>query len=422
MSTPNDDTPPAAGSADQVLADVAQALADDGVYVHPSLAGVVSAADEAEIAQALAQAEEPAYVVAYPFQRNDEFGGSASDLLTRLQARESLPGTFVTTDAFGLVNDEYSDVRLDAYTWGEPGGMDGQTWYELPEAVQSRDPEGEFDLDEALLTAAELVAEGRDAISEGYAERQEQREAEREERGSASTGGGDGEGVDLTGLLVAGLVVATLLAVARSVVRRRGGRVAGPARESTPAVLPPSAVERIREAHDRRLEERAQRELLALGEQLDSLEIGQGDERTSWQAALDHYDAARRVLGVAERQDDELDVLHVVGALVLLGRGRDALGAALKGRGFEPEPDCYLNPLHGRAAAARRVEVSGRPLEVPLCERCRSDLKRDRTPDILDVSQRGRPTHWFDTGVEPWVSTGYGALDPDLVTALQRTR
>ncbi|GAA4677584.1 hypothetical protein [Nocardioides nanhaiensis] len=421
MSTPNDDTPPAAGSADQVLADVAQALADDGVYVHPSLASVVSPAEEAEIAQTLAQAEEPAFVVAYPFARNDEFGGSASDLLTRLQARDELPGTFITTSSYGLVNDEYSDIRLDAFQWGGPGGYDGQEWYELADAVQSRDPDGDFDLDQSLQTAADLVVEGREAVSEGYRERQEQREAEREERGSSPLGG-DGDGVDLTGLLIAGLVAATVLAVARSVVRRRHGRAAAPARESAPAVLPPSAVERIREAHDRRLEERAQRELLALGEQLDSIEIGQRDERTSWQAALDHYDAARRVLAMTERQDDELDVLHVVGALVLLGRGRDALAAARKGRGYEPEPDCYLNPLHGRAAAARRVEVGGRPLEVPLCERCRSDLRRSRTPDILDVAQRGTPTHWFDTGVEPWVSTGYGALDPDLVTALQRTR
>lgn len=417
--------------ADQVLSDVAEALAADGVYVHPALANVVSPEEEAELAQTLQQAEEPAYVVLYPFERNDRFGGTPSDLLTRLQAREPLPGVFITTDAYGLTNDEYSDARVDAYQWGEPGSYDGQEWYELSEAVDSRAPEGGFDIDEAVQVAAELVVEGREAISEGYRERQEQRDAEYADR--------EGDSASSVGEVVgAGLFLAVLAAIiiggAAVVVRRRSPATAGAPSGSRPApvprversrpaaVLPASAVERIREAHDRRLEERAQRELLALGEELDATEIGPRHERSSWQAALDHYDAARRVLEVAERRDDELDVLHVVGALVLLGRGRDALSAALKGRGFEPAPDCYLNPLHGRAAAARRVEVGGRPLEVPLCEGCRSDLRRGRSPDILDVSQRGTPTHWFDTGVEPWVSTGYGALDTDLVTALHRSR
>lgn len=413
--------------ADQVLADVAEALADDGVYVHPSLARLVSSGEEATLAQTLQQAEEPAYVVLYPFEPNDQFGGSPSDLLTRLQAREPLPGVFITTDGYGL-EAEAAQVYIDAFQWGEPGTYDGQEWYELSDAVQSRAPEEGLDLADSLQTAAELVVEGREAIFEAFGDRQEQRDAEYEARDDASGAGGDGFG----GVLGVGLVLAVVAAAVVGVVlRRRSSTTAGgpdddrarPARPAEPvAVLPPSAVDRIREAHDRRLEERAQHELLALGEELDATEIGPRHERSSWQAALDHYDAARRVLGVAERQDDELDVLHVVGALVLLGRGRDALAAALRGRGYEPEPDCYLNPLHGRAAAARRVEVDGRPLEVPLCERCRTDLRRDQTPDLLDVSQRGTPTHWFDTGLEPWVSTGYGALDPDLVTALQRTR
>ena len=417
--------------ADQVLADVAEALAEDGVYVHPSLASLVTPDEEATLAQTLEQAEEPAYVVLYPFERNDQFGGSPSDLLTRLQAREPLPGVFITSDAYGLTNDEYSDARVEALEWGEPGSYDGQVWYELSDAVDSRAPEDGFDIDEAVQTAAELVVEGREAVSEGYRERQEQRDDEYVARGGDS---GNSVGEAVGAYLFLAVLAAVIVGGAAVVVRRRSPATATASSGSRPAtvpraeraqpaaVLPASAIERIREAHDRRLEERAERELLALGEELDATEIGPRHERSSWQAALDHYDAARRVLETAERRDDELDVLHVVGALVLLARGRDALSAASKGRGFEPAPDCYLNPLHGRAAAARRVEVAGRPLEVPLCERCRGDLKRDRTPDILDVSQRGKPTHWFDTGVEPWVSTGYGALDPDLVTALQRTR
>ena len=46
---------------------------------------------------------------------------------------------------------------------------------------------------------------------------------------------------------------------------------------------------------------------------------------------------------------------------------------------------------------------------------------RARTPnDILDVVRDGTPVHYFETDAEPWASTGYGALEPDLVERLHR--
>ena len=61
-------------------------------------------------------------------------------------------------------------------------------------------------------------------------------------------------------------------------------------------------------------------------------------------------------------------------------------------------------------------------LEVPLCKACRTDLAAGRAPDTLGVVRGGEPQHYFDTAAEPWVSTGYGSLHPDLVARLHRSR
>ena len=57
-----------------------------------------------------------------------------------------------------------------------------------------------------------------------------------------------------------------------------------------------------------------------------------------------------------------------------------------------------------------------------MCATCRKDLAAGRRPDILDVVRDGVPVHYFATDAEPWASTGYGALEPDLLTALRGHR
>ncbi|WP_235735474.1 hypothetical protein [Nocardioides alcanivorans] len=110
----------------------------------------------------------------------------------------------------------------------------------------------------------------------------------------------------------------------------------------------------------------------------------------------------------------------MVGALVLTQRGEHALVAARAGRAWEPIRTCFLNPLHGRADRERQVEWQGRTLDVPMCTACRTALQKKKVPDILDVVRRGEPRHYFETGVEPWSSSGYGSLEPDLLKLLSR--
>ena len=220
------------------------------------------------------------------------------------------------------------------------------------------------------------------------------------------SGGGNAVGVGA----VVGVVVALAAVAAVWRVRRARRRTFS---------LPASVIAHVREAHDDRLEEQARAEVLALGEAIDAEDVDPSDEPVAWQAALDHYDGAKRVLS---RGGGEPEVLDVVGAIVLARRGTRALADANAGREFIPAPLCYLNPLHAAPRGSSKVETGGRRVEVPLCAACQKDLQGGRAPDVLDVERRGRAVHYFDTDAEPWASTGYGTLKPDLVERLHGRR
>ena len=49
-----------------------------------------------------------------------------------------------------------------------------------------------------------------------------------------------------------------------------------------------------------------------------------------------------------------------------------------------------------------------------------SELRPLLAREDLDVVVDGRPEHYFETDREPWASTGFGALEPDLVRRLHR--
>ena len=394
------------------LDQIHQALQDSGVYVHPELADEFTADQLVAIEQQAAAYTEPVYVVAFPLRGNDAYAGNPADLLTRLHAAHPEPGVYLSTTT-SLRPTDYTSIRLEGRQWGIPGEADGDLGsFRLLAAVGHEDHDS---LGAAFERATELLAAGPDAITEAYdtASAQAREDYESTTGQDGGPGGGAGDGFDPTGLLIATLVVAVLGALGRTAIRRIGRRSPG---GGTPRPLPPSAMARIRQAHDRRLEERARADLLALGEAIDATEIGPGHDRDSWQAALDHYDAARRFLD----PDPGRDVLDVVGAVVLADRGRAALAAASRGRAYEPAAPCFLNPLHGRATSSRSVELDGRAVTVPLCAECRAALSKQRVPDILDVERGGRPLHYFETDDEPWASSGYGALEPDLLRLLNR--
>ncbi|MCD4525893.1 hypothetical protein [Nocardioides sp. cx-173] len=399
--TPTDD------QVAQLLATIQESLDATGVYVSPAMHRLVDEADVARIEAAVARSPEPLYVVVHPFDYDDAFNGNPGDLLSRLHDASGDPGLYV---ANAQIYRGQESFRIDARAWGDSAGGRSDT-YTLSTVAESAGPD---DLGAQLVTAAEAVADG--TVDEQYrtlVEAEEERDSPAPS-GSGSGASDDGGGVapvlTVVGVLV--LVVVLYVAIKRAAQRPRSSRP----REFA---LPASVLDRVREAHDQQLTRRAHREVLALGERIDAAELDADRAPGSWQAALDHYDAARRVLG---EEGTETDVLDVVGALVLAERGDEALSAALAGRPFTPTTPCFLDPLHGAATTAGAIELVGDRVEVPLCKACREDLRKNRRPDILDVVRGGKPVHYFETDDEPWASTGYGALAPDLVERLHRRR
>ncbi|QMW65611.1 hypothetical protein H4N58_15715 [Mumia sp. ZJ1417] len=381
------------------------ALTDSGVYVHPSLASKVTPEHVSQIQANVARIDEPVFVIAYPLNYDDEFNGGVDDLVATLHDHDPQPGIYLATDT------KFGEVRIGGKSWDTDTDDYGvsQAGY----AAGHKEPDN---LGDQLVAATQMMADG--TVAEGYAAFEEAAAARRESSQSPSStssyddGGSTGVIVGAS-LAVAIVVVAVWLALSWRRFKRERGDIPNRTKAFT---LPASVVERVRDAHDSALIARADRELLALGEAIDETDLA-GDT-AAWQAALDHYDAAKRVRGESARPD----VLDVVGALVLVGRGRDALEAASAGRPYAPARPCYFHPLHGTAAAMTPLTTDSGKVVVPLCTQCRRDLKAHRRPDILDVVRDGRPVHYFDSGVEPWASTGYGALEPDLVTQLHRTR
>ncbi|WP_370615954.1 hypothetical protein [Mumia sp. Pv 4-285] len=381
-------------------------LDETGVYVDPSMSSQITAAQVAEIEQNVAATEEPTYVIAYPLSHDDEFSGRAVDLLATVHDHNPQPGVYLATDT------SFGEARLEGKAWDTT--TRDYTAYKATFAAEHEHP---TNLGDQLVAATEMLADGTTEAT--YNEEWAQYEKEQESSTSSSSSSSSYDDGGSTGLIVAGsltlAIVVVGVALARSWRRFKVERGDLPARGKAFA-LPPSVVERVRDAHDSALIARADREILALGELIDAADLNGSSD--AWQATLDSYDLAKRARGEGAKPD----VLDVVGAIVLVERGVAALAAAEDGTAYVPSAPCYLNPLHGSATGRSTLTSASGKVTVPLCETCRRDLKAKRRPDILDVVRHGKPVHYFDSGVEPWASTGYGALDPDLVTRLHQTK
>lgn len=411
--------------AEEPIEEVVAALREDGLYVAPSASSLVTEQQQAEIAENLAAldaADAPVYVVVEKLQDTGRFGGKMDQMLTLAHdaGEGELDGVYIGTDFFYSA-DFAEDRDIAPYT------LTTREWSpsaELPTTFDAYDVDlVEKDLGAGLVTLTDALASYVDGdTGEWDSYITEIREAREDSLAATSGGDGDGFPIVAVGVVVAIAVVVTVL-VRRSSRRTKEGTAVQPSRGGRQRVftLPPSALDLVRAAHDARIVGRGRDELLALGESIDEAELTDRGDAGAWQAALDHYDAARRVLRPEEPADD-VPLLDGVGGLVLAERGRAALAAALRGRSYRPQAPCFLNPLHGTGGNAQDVEVAGERLHAPLCTRCRRDLKRGSRPEILDVMVDGQPRHYFDTEAQPWAATGYGALQPDLVSALHRAR
>ena len=205
-------------------------------------------------------------------------------------------------------------------------------------------------------------------------------------------------------------MIIVVAAVAWIAVRSRASRRAAVAAAPEPATLdlPEAALDRIREARDRRWETEARAEVLALGAAVDRVAIDTDSRRELWTTAQAHYVAARDVLEGASAGHGVLDV---VGALVLARRGQAAVEAPACAARPRRADDVLLQPV---APGARRDDAGA--TTPPLCDECREASTTGGTPDTITVEgRRGKQVPYYETDAEPWASTGYGAIDDDLL-------
>lgn len=377
---------------DATLEEIKQEMAGDGVWIDAAFAAShdISAADEQAIEDAVAATQDATVrVVLVEVDHGDErFQGSFGNLSAWLHDDLGGDATYVGHD-----------------TWSEPG-LAVQAYGDQPETMSVANVanhEHPDDLADQVVRVPEL-------LETGTAE-QLWREVPRDEKYSWTAD----EGLQASEVLAGGGVVVAVAAVVAAVVvwrRRRKARPRG-------FVLPSTVLHTVRSAEDRRLRQQADVEVLALGEALGAGEPGTtAHALDAWQQALDHYAAARSILSQDATPAD------VVGSLVLARRGEDARSTAQerKPSAWRPPRHCWFNPLHGGPASEVTWTDDGRTVVVPACEECADDVRAGREPsDVLDFIEGDRTVHYYRLDLGAWSTTGYGALERDLLGALRTT-
>ncbi|MFC9938616.1 hypothetical protein [Nocardiopsis alba] len=190
-------------------------------------------------------------------------------------------------------------------------------------------------------------------------------------------------------------------------------------------LVPPSRASFDNAAHTRHevLAERAERELVEVGERITRVRARGEVGLTFLERALERRGAARTIL---EGVGTEPAIEDLVGVLVLLDMAEDALARA---RGVRP-PDalaprhCYADPLHGTDTVETDWRGLGgnETLRVPLCPSCVESVRERRRPDSLHVEHEGGRVPYHEVPAERslWSATGYGALADDLVERIRR--
>ncbi|TDE10631.1 hypothetical protein [Jiangella asiatica] len=367
---------------------IAADLADDGVHLDPSLADAVTAEQLDAITSFVAAVDHQVFVLAVPLDYGSDI---SSNQLVSLVHRE-LP-----EDGVYFVSAGSDRWRIDTTTYRVSTDNENAL---ATYVAMDRYPS---DLGEQLRETLEIYTSGN--------ARQEYDEHSQERQDSGTTQSDPGEPAQVLGMdapVAVGLGAALVAVVVLGwlLTRRRHPRA--------DVTLKRRALQRISSAQTREWRRRAETESAALGERIRELEIGHGADSEAWAAALDHYQAATAVL------DRSADAADSIGAIVLTRRGDDALDHAVAGRAWTPTVACFFNPLHGPATTTSPWSTSAGSRDVPCCADCRRDVRKRREPEILDLPTETTVMHYMDSGAEPWASTGFGALAPDLLDRLRQ--
>lgn len=397
---------------DATIAEIEQEMAGDGVWIDPVFAAShdISAAEEAAIEDAVAAAQDATLrVVLIEVDASDErFHGNFQSLAAWLHDDLGGDATYVGHErsALGVILQAYGDQP-------DTDSVDNVARHEHPDDAAAQ-----------VLRASELIDQGTAEQLWQDVPREEKYPWTAEEGQQGSHQDGTDVGDILLGL---GGVALAGAAIAAGVIgwRRRHRQTHQHQHRQHPRaagfVLPRTVLHTVRSAEDRRLRQRAEAEVLALGEALGAGESGRSASALdAWQQALDHYAAARSILS-----QEAAAPADVVGALVLARRGEDARTTAQSATpsAWQPPVPCWFNPLHDGPAREVTWRGDGRAVVVPACHACAAEIEAGREPaDVLDFIEGDETVHYFRLDLGPWSATGYGALDGKLLDALRSSR
>jgi len=432
---------PAAGpptSASDGIGVVAASLTPASpLYVDPDMAWIFTAAQVKQVTTALKAAPSRIYVIAVPFNTDEDSADYESYFLDQLYDRTHRDGTYLIFGPPGDIFDaEYQVPRDISLPMNTEFGPDSMT---TPAQIAASTPGRLLSLIKLIDSSpADSQAAGMPIPEYSAGEFPSGQPlpdlpAVLSEPAASSTPiiTGGIVGFVLLGPLLTLFCLGGIRAGRRGRARRRGwGDTYGD---------PGKPVERMPAApHDEWLLRRAHGELAELGRMI----AASHDGAAGWARGCDDYDAGM-LAAAGEEAGAGAAPIDLAGAIVLARDGRMALKWGID----EPPPPCLVNPLHGTADTdvppdlARRTPVlrdlhrarRGRP--VPVCRRCaelaaEARLKtnggitgggvpgqrlRDR---VLLVSHDGK-RQWYDEFASVWRDQSFGAAGPGLPQAVR---
>lgn len=350
---------------------VAEHLAEDPVYVHPSRGAALSDEQARELRERIVDEDLNVYIAVTPWREAPE------SMVTALIGRSEGPGVFLAVgDGGPVVGRRSSDDR---------SGVSRVTLKQTLEVLEQRPDMIRADLEERLHVALDMLGDERVAARE-----------------HARLSAGPVLDPRLATALLWGLAALPLLALVVWGMRRRSRR---PLRVVPLSEAVVGTVDSTEQETTRRELEPA---LVSYGRRVSRFSGNHARATT----ALEAYEAAAKVLDTAE------DMADLVGARVLL----DHCEAALSGDSTPRH--CFFDPRHeGQTGKARwRAPASHRSVTVRACARCRRDLKEHRVPMTV-LASSGRvavPYYAVPARESVWAATGYGTLAPDLAARVLR--
>jgi hypothetical protein len=363
-------TPAAAQSP---IADAADAVQSDPVYVDPDAEEALSEAEQQELRDRIQERDAgPMYIAVLPGSALNATGGDADQAVAEFGRAVERPGTYVV-------------VAGNTFRAGSTDVEAGVT----PDAARAAIEGGNGDLQVILLDFIDRMGAARagdvDAATEGAP-------------GEDGGGGGGGGALLLVGALAVGGGVFVLN-------RRKRGRA--------------------QRAQFEEARENVRDDLVALGDDIRALDIDVELPNTP-QPVKDDYHVAvaayERAENTWERARTPEDLAPVGEALE---EGRWAMASAkARMEGREPperRPPCFFDPRHG--PSSRDVEWSppyGEPRLVPACEADAQRVERGDDPQAREIVVGGQRTPYWNAGpmYAPYAGGFFGGFGGGLLPGL----